>query len=102
MRVTLDTTTKREEIKATILQEIAAAIESHPSEYHPVLWAAMLREADMLVANNAASVPVIQAIVDNTPYTKLQVATNILSTDVTDRERLAVLVARQINETKDI
>ena len=98
--IQIDTTQKATNKKKQIIAAVNAIIDAHPKEYHPQLWDAMLREVHMLEADTSSYVPVLQAIVDNTSYTLLQVATNISNTDISDRERLATVVAKQINDIK--
>ena len=86
--------------KQQIIAAVNAIIDAHPKEYHPILWDALLREVHLLEADTSSYVPVLQAIVDNTSYTLLQVATNISNTDISDRERLATVIAKQINDIK--
>lgn len=109
MRVNIDSGEKRTKKKASVLKAVWELIENYPSEYHPYLYNALIREADIMVADSTAGVPIdntkvpiLMAVVNNTAKNLSQVVTDVLEMDFNDRTRLAGAMAKQIQDLKAV
>lgn len=102
MKVVFDPTKRKASNKSKILSEIWKAIESHHPEYHPLLWQCMVEEVAALKLDTTANVPIIQAIVDNTNKTKVQVATDIDNEHKALHVKLGNVMAKQIQDLKAV